>query len=46
MAEQFGAERVFGYETPLLTCKRVGDLIEQEFGIRYHPGHVGRILRA
>jgi hypothetical protein len=46
MAEQFGVERVFGYKTPLLTCKRVGDLIEQEFGIRYHPGHVGKIVRA
>ena len=29
-----------GYETPLWTCPRVAHLIEQELGIRYHPGHV------
>jgi transposase len=34
-----------GYETPLWTCQRVADLIEREFGIRYHAGHVWRILR-
>jgi transposase len=34
-----------GYETPLWTLWRVGHLIEQEFGIRYHPGHIWRILR-
>ena len=34
-----------GYETPLWTLWRVGHLIEQEFGVRYHRGHVWRILR-
>lgn len=34
-----------GYETPLWTCPRVGDLIEREFGVRYHSGHVWRVLR-
>jgi transposase len=34
-----------GYETPLWTCPRVADLIEREFGIRYHAAHVWRILR-
>jgi transposase len=34
-----------GYETPLWTCARVSHLIEEAFGIRYHPGHVWRILR-
>jgi transposase len=34
-----------GYETPLWTCQRVADLIEQEFNVRYHPGHVWKILR-
>lgn len=34
-----------GYETPLWTLWRVGHLIEQELGVRYHPGHVWRILR-
>jgi transposase len=39
-----GPERL-GYETPLWTCPRVADLIEQNFGVNYHPGHVWRILR-
>ena len=34
-----------GYATPLWTLWRVGHLIEQEFGVRYHNGHVWRILR-
>jgi transposase len=34
-----------GYETPLWTLGRVGQLIEQEFGVRYHPGHIWKILR-
>lgn len=34
-----------GYETPLWTCPRVADLIQQNFGVEYHPGHVWRILR-
>ena len=33
-----------GYETPLWTCPRVGHLIEQEFGVRYHDGHVWKVL--
>ena len=33
-----------GYETPLWTCPRVGHLIEQEFAIRYHEGHVWKVL--
>jgi transposase len=39
-----GPEKL-GYETPLWTCDRVGHLIEQEFGVRYHSGHVWKILR-
>jgi len=38
-----GPERL-GYETPLWTCPRVADLIEREFGIRYHPGDVWKVL--
>lgn len=34
-----------GYETPLWTCGRVADLIEREFQVHYHPGHVWKILR-
>jgi transposase len=33
-----------GYETPLWTCPRVAHLIEQEFDVRYHEGHVWKIL--
>jgi transposase len=33
-----------GYETPLWTCDRVAHLIEAEFGVRYHAGHVWKIL--
>jgi transposase len=39
-----GPEKL-GYETPLWTCERVAHLIEQEFGIRYHAGHVWKLLR-
>src|SRR2546425_4613407 len=38
-----GPERL-GYETPLWTCPRVAHLIEQEFDVRYHDGHVWKIL--
>ncbi len=38
-----GPERL-GYETPLWTCPRVAHLIEQKFGVRYHTGHVWKIL--
>ncbi len=31
---------------PLWTCLRVAKLIEREFGVRYHPGHVWKILVA
>jgi len=34
-----------GYETNLWTSQRIAHLIEREFGIQYHPGHVWRILR-
>jgi transposase len=39
-----GPEKL-GYESPLWTCPRVADLIEREFGVRYHAGHVWKILR-
>ena len=35
----------FGYDSGLWTSRRVAQLIEQECGIHYHPGHVWRILR-
>ena len=42
-----GLERgpeALGYETSLWTSWRVADLIEHECRVRYHPGHVWRIL--
>lgn len=38
-----GPEKL-GYETPLWTCARVAHLIDQEFGVEYHPGHVWKVL--
>jgi transposase len=39
-----GPERL-GYETPLWTCQRVAHLIEKNFEVDYHPGHVWRVLQ-
>jgi transposase len=36
---------VLGYRNGLWTARRVAKLIEQECNVRYHPGHVWRILR-
>jgi transposase len=38
-----GPEKL-GYETPLWTCARVAHLVEDEFAVTYHPGHVWKIL--
>ena len=35
-----------GFPTPLWSCPRVARLIEDHFGVRYHDGHVWKILRA
>jgi transposase len=39
-----GAES-FGFRGDLWTCPRVAKVIEREFGVRYHPAHVSRILK-
>ena len=36
----------FGYKTALWTLPRVTHLIEELTGVRYHPGHVWRLLGA
>lgn len=33
-----------GYLTDLWTCERVGVIIEENFGVKYHPAHVWRVL--
>jgi transposase len=40
-----GAVRA-GYQTDLWTLPRVAELIHQEFGVRYHPAHVWKVLTA
>lgn len=35
-----------GYPTDLWTCRRVGEVIEREFGVRYHPNAVWFLLRS
>lgn len=35
-----------GFPTPLWTCPRVARLIRDRFGVRYHEGHVWKLLRA
>jgi len=37
--------QALGYGTGLWTARRVAKLIEHECGVKYHPGHVWRILR-
>src|ERR1700730_11682125 len=37
--------QALGDETSLGTANRVANLIEQESGVSYHPGHVWKILR-
>ena len=41
----WGAE-AYGFLGDVWTAKRVATVIEQEYGVRYHPDHVGRLLRA
>lgn len=36
----------YGYDTGLWTLQRVSALIEEQFSVSYHPGHVWRVLRS
>jgi transposase len=38
--------RAAGYESDLWTCPRIAELIAEEFDVRYHPDHIGRLLRS
>ena len=40
-----GAE-AFGFRGAVWTAGRVATVIKREFGVRYHPNHVGKLLRA
>jgi transposase len=37
--------RAHGYGTDLWTLARVSEVIEEVTGVKYHPGHVWRVLR-
>jgi transposase len=39
-----GGARKAGFDSDLWTCSRVAEVIEQRFGVSYHPDHVSRIL--
>jgi len=40
-----GAE-AFGFRGDVWTAKRVATVIRRAFGVRYHPNHVGKLLRS
>jgi transposase len=35
----------YGFRGQVWTCARIARVIEQEFGVRYHKDHVGRLLK-
>jgi transposase len=35
-----------GFRGDVWTCERVGEVIWRRFGVRYHPAHVSRLIRA
>ena len=35
-----------GFRGDVWTCGRVAEVIWREFGVRYHPAHVSRLVRA
>ena len=34
----------YGFRGEVWTCARVAEVIRREFGVRYHPAHVSRLL--
>ncbi len=39
-----GAE-AYGFRGDVWTCARIAQVIAEEFGVRYHKGHVGKLLQ-
>jgi len=35
-----------GYRTNLWTTARIAELVEREFGVRYHRDHIGRLMHS
>lgn len=40
-----GSQRA-GYRTDVWTLRRIAEVIQREFGVRYHPSHVWKVLTA
>ena len=38
--------QAWGYTEEVWTTRRIAAVIEQAFGVRYHPSHVSRLLKA
>ncbi len=38
--------RTWGYHSDIWTYRRVADVIERAYGVRYHESYVGRLLKA
>jgi transposase len=38
--------KIWGYEDEVWTTRRIAVVIERVFGVRYHPAHLSRVLRA
>jgi transposase len=36
----------YGFSSGVWTSPMIGRIIEEEFGVRYHPGHVRKVLKA
>jgi transposase len=36
----------YGFRGKVWMCRRVAELIRRQFGVRYHPAHVSRLVRA
>lgn len=36
----------FGFTSDVWTCARIAQVIEQEFGVGYHPDYVGTLLKS
>jgi transposase len=41
---RIGAE-AYGFRGEVWTCARVAKVLQEEFGVSYHPGHVSRLLK-
>jgi transposase len=41
-----GGAEAHGFRGEVWTCARVSEVIRWEFGVRYHPAHVSRLLKA